>query len=84
MAEAETVQVQPLTTYYEGSEHKSAVSEPYAVPRWHAQELAAQGFAKLVEGEAEPQGKEARPDAADEGPVEEDARPRGRRGTLKI
>ncbi len=41
--------VQALTTYLEGSVHVGPHSEPYRVPRHHANELQGQGFAKIVE-----------------------------------
>jgi len=49
VSNADKVLVQPLSTYFEGSERKDAQSEPYLVLRAHAAELEALGTAKVVE-----------------------------------
>lgn len=80
MAGADEVMVQPVTTYMEGAEHKNERSQPYAVPRWHGEELKANGFARIVGAGAkfEPQAPEASTDPA---PASSNAsRPVTRRG----
>jgi hypothetical protein len=90
MAKADDVMVQPLTTYMEGSEHKSPRSVPYTVPRWHGSELEALGHARIVGGEEAPapdgdatEAEDRRALAGDEVTIENDGKPRGRRGTAR-
>ena len=89
MAKTDDVMVQPLTTYMEGAEHKSPRSEPYTVPRWHGSELQALGHARIVEGddapapEAENKAEDRRVPAGDEAAIENDGKPRGRRGPAR-
>jgi hypothetical protein len=63
--DADHVLVQPLTTYLEGSEHKGPHSEPYAVPRHHANELKGHGIAKILEPKT-PAVAPVDPDVVDE------------------
>lgn len=82
MARTDEVMVQPVTTYMEGAEHKNERSQPYAVPRWHGEELKANGFARIVGAEAkpEPQAPEAPQEATDPAPASSNAsRPATRR-----
>ncbi|KAB7783474.1 hypothetical protein [Methylorubrum populi] len=91
MAKVDDVTVQPLTTYMEGAEHKTPRSEPYKVPRWHGSELEALGHARIVggeeapapEGEADAETEDRRAPAIDEATIENDGKPRGRRGTAR-
>lgn len=89
MAKADDVMVQPLTTYMEGAEHKTPHSEPYKVPRWHGSELEALGHARIVEGEETPaaevdaESEDRRVSADDEDAIENDGKPRGRRGSVR-
>lgn len=88
MAQADEVMVKPVTTYMEGAEHKNERSDPYRVPRWHGEELAAHGFARIVKGDAgsEPEASEntdQAQDAADETSSDAANRPRGRRGATR-
>jgi hypothetical protein len=50
MSKADTVMVQPTSTYFEGADRKSAESAPYEVPRAHGEELKSLGIATIVEG----------------------------------
>ena len=89
MAKADDVMVQPLTTYMEGAEHKTPRSEPYKVPRWHGSELEALGHARIVDGqepdetEVEAETEDRRAPTGDEAAIENDGKPRGRRGTAR-
>ncbi|SFL18412.1 hypothetical protein SAMN04488125_11090 [Methylorubrum salsuginis] len=85
MAEADDVMVQPLTSYMEGAEHKNAQSDPYKMPRWQAAELEALGHARIVgrEDEGKAPVEDGRADAADEAAIDNDGKPRGRRGTAR-
>lgn len=91
MAKADDVMVQPVTTYMEGAEHKSPRSEPYKVPRWHGSELEALGHARIVGGEEAPapevdadaETEDRRVPAGDEATIENDGKPRGRRGPAR-
>lgn len=89
MAQADDVKVQPLTTYMEGAEHKTPRSEPYTVPRWHGSELEALGHARIVgevaasAGDAEESPEDGRADAGDQAAIENDGKPRGRRGLAR-
>lgn len=89
MAQVDEVKVQPLTTYMEGAEHKTSRSEPYTVPRWQGSELEALGHARIVSGEsapasdAEEPAEDGRADAVDEAAIENDGKPRGRRGLAR-
>lgn len=91
MAKADDVMVQPLTTYMEGVEHKSRRSEAYKVPRWHGSELEALGHARIVdggeatapEGGAEAETEDRRAPVGDEAAIENDGKPRGRRGPIR-
>jgi hypothetical protein len=65
------VLVQPLSTYHEGTEHKSALSEPYRAARSHAVELQALGIAKIIEPK-KPVETEAPVEAEDESDEEPD------------
>lgn len=65
VADGDNVLVQPLTTYLEGSRHVGPHSKPYSVPRHHANELKAQGFAVLVEPK-KPSEEPVDPDLVDE------------------
>lgn len=90
MAKSDKVMIQPLTSYGEGAEVKHAHSEPYEVERPHAVELTANGFARMLDGSAHddaPEGvvevveaDDQRADGAEEGKIENDGKPRGRRG----
>ena len=86
MAKTDDVTVQPLTTYMEGAEHKTPRSEPYKVPRWHGSELEALGHARIVEGDdpaaadAEPEAEDQRAQGSDEVAIDNDGKPRSRRG----
>ena len=89
MPKADDVTIQPLTTYREGGEHKHAGSEPYKVSRWHGSELQALGHARIVEGddapapEAEDGSEDRRAPTGDETAIENDGKPRGRRGPAR-
>ena len=91
MAKVDDVMVQPLTTYMEGAEHKTPRSEPYKVPRWHGSELEGLGHARIVEGgeapapegEADAEAEDQRASTGDEAAIENDGKPRARRGTAR-
>ena len=90
MAKTDDVMVQPLTTYMEGAEHKSPRSEPYTVPRWHGSELQALGHARIVGGDEPsapegggPETEDRRAPTGDETAIENDGKPRGRRGPAR-
>ncbi len=85
MARADEVMVQPVTTYMEGAEHKNERSDPYPVPRWHGEELKANGFARIVEEKqaAEPTAPAEPAKDAQEPPADTGERQRGRRGPAR-
>lgn len=89
MGKSEKVMVQPLTSYHEGAETKHAHSPAYEVERPHAVELTANGFARMLDGSAhtDEAPEEVAADAGKAAPaaeamIDNDAKPRGRRGAV--
>lgn len=87
MGKSEKVMVQPLTSYHEGAETKHAHSPAYEVDRPHAVELTANGFARMLDGSAhteeapeEVASNAAQSEAPAQAMIDNDAKPRGRRG----
>jgi hypothetical protein len=87
MAKSDTVMVQPLTSYNEGAETKHSHSPAYEVERPHAVELTANGFARMLDGSShaeeapeEVAADDGRAAPAVEAMIDNDAKPRGRRG----
>lgn len=80
MTEADDVMVQPLTSYMEGAEHKSAQSKPYKMPRWQAAELEALGHVRILGDNVESGAQDGRAADAEEAMIDNDGKPRGRRG----
>ncbi|KQP53008.1 hypothetical protein ASF34_01150 [Methylobacterium sp. Leaf106] len=81
--------VQPLTSYNEGAETKHSHSPAYEVERPHAVELTANGFARMLDGSAHadeaPETVAAEAGKAPleaEAMIDNDAKPRGRRGPV--
>ena len=90
MGKSEKVMVQPLTSYHEGAETKHAHSPAYEVERPHAVELTANGFARMLDGSAyteeapeEVVANAAKSEIAAEAMIDNDAKPRGRRGMVR-
>ena len=54
VAQGDTVMVQPITTYMEGSGIVGPSSEPYPASRHHAEALKTNGFALIVEPKPAP------------------------------
>jgi hypothetical protein len=69
MSKADTVMVQPTSTYFDHGERKSVESEPYKVARAHGEELRTLGIATIVEDK--PVAEEpAAPPAQEAGPAQ--------------